>query len=128
MCGEIESEAPIDRQVVGRFRDLAQRYVDHAAEAAGRSGEAHSAHAYMDRLFGAVLGRCVQDLDQAGDAASLEQLRAQAIVLARLSGLLAGQLPPELDGLPAAMDAMLVGYRETGQAPDPGHDHHHHHH
>jgi hypothetical protein len=112
MCGEIESEAPIDRQVVGRFRDLAQRYVDHAAEAAGRSGEAHSAHAYMDRLFGAVLGRCVQDLDQAGDAASLEQLRAQAIVLARLSGL----------------DAMLVGYRETGQAPDPGHDHHHHHH
>lgn len=128
MCGEIEAETPVDLQIVGHFRDLAQRYLDRAAETAGGDDGGHAAHGYMDHLFGAVLGKCVEDLDRAGEAASLEQLRAQAIVLARLSGLLAGQLPPDLDGLPAAMDAMLVGYRETEQSHDHGHDHDHHHH
>ncbi len=122
MCGEIESEAPLDLRIVGHFRELAQRHLDQAADAGGRAD-----HAYMDRLFGAVLRTCVEDLEDAGDEVSLDQLRAQAIVLARLSGLLAGQLPAELDGLPAAMDAMLVGYRETGQSPDHGHSHDHHH-
>ncbi len=122
MCGEIDSEVPLDLQIVEHFRELAQRHLDQAAGAGGGAD-----HAYMDRLFGAVLRTCVEDLEEAGDEVSLDQLRAQAIVLARLSGLLASQLPAELDGLPAAMDAMLVGYRETGQAPDHDHSHGHHH-
>lgn len=121
MCGEIDSEAPLDLRIVGQFRELAQRYQDQAA---GAGAEGRAAHAYMDRLLSAVLRTCVQDLEDAGDEVSLDQLRAQAIVLARLSGLLASQLPAELDGLPAAMDAMLVGYRETEAAPDHGHHHH----
>ncbi len=121
MCGEIDSEVPLDLQIGGHFRGLAQRYLDQAA---GAGTEGRAAHAYMDRLFGAVLGTCVTDLEDAGDEASLEQLRAQAIVLARLSGLLASQLPAELEALPAAMDAMLVGYRETEPASDHGHHHH----
>lgn len=127
MCGEIEAETPLDLQIVGHFRDLARRYLEQTAERVGAGDDGRAAHAYMDHLFGAVLQKCVQDLDDAGDEASLEQLRAQAIVLARLSGLLAGQLPVELDGLSATMDAMLVGYRETERPHEHEHHHHHHH-
>ncbi len=122
MCGEIESEASLDHRIVGQFRELAQSYLDRAAGAGDDQG---AAHVYMDRLFSVVLRTCVQDLEDAGDGVSLDQLRAQAIVLARLSGLLASQLPVEIEALPAAMDAMLVGYRETEPAPDHGHHHHH---
>lgn len=125
MCGEIEAESPLEERILSHFQDLVQRY--RAAAQAGAPGA--SAHGYMDQLFAAVLERCARDLEAAGDSASLEQLRAQAIVLARLSGLLAGQLPAELDGLPATMDALLVGYRETDtREADYGHHHGHHHH
>lgn len=119
MCGDIENEIPLEQKIIEHFREVAEQYLNSAG---GPAREA--SHGYMDTLFGAVLRRCVDDLDDGGSA---ERLRDQAIVLARLSGLLAGQLPPELDNLHATMDAMLVGYGEAGgaDAPPHGHDHRH---
>ncbi len=121
MCGDIENEIPLEQRIIERFRDLAEQHVNSG----GASGS-EASHGYMDTLFGAVLRRCVDDLDE-DSGGSVERLRNQAIVLARLSGLLAGQLPPELDTLHATMDAMLVGYGEAGgaDAAPHGHDHHH---
>ncbi len=121
MCGDIENEIPLEQRILEHFRDLAARYMNSAG---GPGGDA--SHGYMDDLFGTLLRRCVDDLDEESGG-SAERLRDQAIVLARLSGLLAGQLPPEMDNLHATMDAMLVGYGEAGgaDAATHGHDHHH---
>ncbi len=126
MCGDIESETPLEQQIIERFRAVADRYLADAGSDAATDPD----HAYMNRLFSAVLRKCVDDVGAAGDGATLEQLQAQGVVLARLAGILTGQLPPAADGLHAAMDALLVGYREaqdgTGDDHDHGHGHHHH--
>ena len=121
MCGDIEHEIPLEQRIIEYFRDLAEHYLK-----SGGSSGSDASHGYMDALFGALLRRCVDDLDEDGGG-SADRQRDQAIVLARLSGLLAGQLPAEMDNLHAAMDAMLVGYGEArgAHAAPHGHDHHH---
>ncbi len=129
MCGEIENEVPLEQHIVEHFRDQAERYLAGMHGGTDDSGDVAGAGAserYMDRLFAAILRRCVDDVE--GDNATVDRLRAQAIVLARLSGLLAGQLPTEYDTLHATMDAMLVGYGEGQGSHAHGDDHHHHHH
>lgn len=131
MCGEIENEMPLERQIIERFRNQAELYLAKARhDNAGDGGDAadyiEAGEFYMDRLFTAMLRQCVDDLD--GDNGTADRLRAQAIVLARLSGLLAGQLPAEFDTLHAAMDAMLVGYGDGQGGHEHGDDHHHHRH
>ena len=119
MCGDIENDIPLEQRIIEHFRELAGQYLN-----SGGSPGNDASHGYMDALFGAVLRRCVDDLDEGGSA---ERLRDQAVVLARLSGLLAGQLPPEMDNLHATMDAMLVGYGEASGANAVSHGHGHHH-
>lgn len=126
MCGDIESESPLEQMVVERFRAAADRYLAAAGAGTGQDPD----HDYMDHLFSAVLRKCVADVDSAEDGGALAQLQAQGVVLARLAGILTGQLPPAADGLHASMDALLVGYREAqaGAGGDHRHDHDHHHH
>ncbi|MGH6947791.1 MAG: hypothetical protein ACREDZ_10725, partial [Kiloniellales bacterium] len=122
MCGEIEAEVPLERQILNRFIEVARaRLAPHRerATAVFPGGAAH-----MEQVFSSALALALADVEAAGEGATLEQLAAQAVVFARLSGLLAGQLPPELNALPQAMDALLVGYRE---AADHEHDHDHDH-
>jgi hypothetical protein len=126
MCGEIEDEASLEEQIVAHFREVAQLYLKTAADEPSKEAPEASVHGYMDHLFAVVLRKCLQDLDDGIEGHSLEHLRVQAIVLARLSGLLASQLPPELETLPASMDAMLVGYREIEKRAVRAHHHHHH--
>jgi len=128
MCGDIESDSPLEQVVVERFRAVADRYLAAARTGTGRDPN----HDYMDHLFSAVLRKCVDDVEDAGDGGALAQLQAQGVVLSRLAGILTGHLPPAADGLHAAMDALLVGYREAQAGAgedhrhDHGHDHHHH--
>lgn len=130
MCGDIESESPLEQQIIEHFRAVAGQYL----AAARHGGGDDPAHDYMNHLFSAVLGKCLEDLDDAEDGGSLEQLQAQAVVLSRLAGILTGQLPPAADALHASMDALVVGYGEARGSDDDhhhGHDHghgHHHHH
>jgi hypothetical protein len=129
MCGDIESETPLEQQIVEHFRSIAGQYLAAAGTGVGTDPQ----HDYMDRLFAAVLRECLDDLDEAGSGAALDRLQAQGVVLARLAGILTGQLPPVADGLHAATDALLVGYGEARGDRDDGHDHghghgHHHHH
>ncbi len=121
MCGDIESEAPLAQQIIAQLRAVADRHRAAGGQGAGQDPD----HDYMDHLFAAVLRKCVDDIGDGGDGGALEQLHAQGVVLARLAGVLTGQLPPAADGLHAAMDALLVGYRESqGGGDDHGHHHH----
>lgn len=126
MCGDIESESPLEQAVIERFRAAADRYLSAAGSGTGEDPD----HDYMDHLFAAVLRKCVDDVDDTGDGSALALLQAQGIVLARLAGILTGQLPPAADGLHASMDALLVGYQEAhaGAGDGHAHDHDHHHH
>jgi hypothetical protein len=119
MCGDIESESPLEQQIIARFRAAADRHLAAAGAGTGRDPE----HAYMDHLFSSVLRKCVDDI---GEDGALETLQAQGVVLARLAGILTGQLPPAADGLHAAIDALMVGYREAGSERHDDHGHHHH--
>lgn len=123
MCGDIESETPLEQQIIERFRAVAGRYLAAGGSGAGKDTQ----HDYMDGLFTAVLRQCVDDVDEAGGGGARERLQAQGVVLARLAGILTGQLPPAADGLHAATDALLVGYREARGDADGGHEHGHHH-
>jgi len=127
MCGDIESESPLEQVVMERFRAVAERYLKNARAGVGQDPE----HEYMDHLLSAVLRKCLKDIDDAGDGGALTLLQAQGVVLARLAGILTGQMPPAADRLHASMDALLVGYQETQGGADDGHrhdhDHDHHH-
>lgn len=125
MCGDIESESPLEQRIIEHFRAAADRYLAAAGRGAGEDPD----HNYMDSLFSTVLRKCVDDIGAVGDGGGLEQLQAQGVVLARLAGILTGQLPPAANGLHAAMDALLVGYREaqSGADGDHGRGYHHHH-
>lgn len=126
MCGDIESESPLEQVIIERFRAVADRYLAVAGTNAGQDPE----HDYMDDLFATVLRKCADDIAGVENGGALAQLQAQGVVLARLAGILAGQLPPTAETLQASMDALLVGYREARSAAgdDHAHDHGHHHH
>lgn len=137
MCGEIDEEVRFDEELFARLLALAGRYRINPAELPERPAHSIDAesdrHAYMDDLFRAGLARSLGDLSSLPEGQRAEGLASQAIVLARLAGWLAGNLPPGADLLRPVMEAMLDGYREPArslaEAADHhhGHDHHHHH-
>lgn len=137
MCGEIDEEVIFDEELWARLMALARRYRLTEAELPARPGRSIAAaadrHAYMDDLFRDGLARVLGDLSSLPEGQRAEGLASQAVVLARLAGWLAGNLPPEADVTRAAMEAMLDGAREPARALSEaadhhhGHDHHHHH-
>ncbi len=128
MCGDLEEEdSRFEDQLYARFR-LHARELLRRHSAQGSSAPAQDLNAYMDRLFGDALSRCVRDGEQA-DGGAYELLRAQPLVLARLAGFLAAHVSLQEDPLRKVMEAMMHGYAEAEHiAPDHhGHDHGHHH-
>jgi hypothetical protein len=73
MCGDLEEEdSRFEDQLYARFR-LHARELLRRHSAQGSSAPAQDLNAYMDRLFGDALSRCVRDGEQAeGGAYELE--------------------------------------------------------
>lgn len=67
---------------------------------------------YMDGLFKAGLSRAVNDAHHLQHGEKMDVLAGQAIVFARLSGLLAGQFPPESDLFHTVINALMQGHKE----------------
>jgi hypothetical protein len=132
MCGDLEDDTRLDDELFARFLALARRYGASPNEArrppsdlAGEEGR----HAYMSRLFSEILTHSVSDAAAFPEGERADAMAGHAIVLARLAGFLAGQLPPETDLFRAMVEAMTDGYGEPARrlAEAEGHHHHHHH-
>jgi hypothetical protein len=130
MCGDLDDDTRLDDELFARLVALAGRYGvapperrPPSADLAGEDGR----HAYMSRLFSEVLTRSVSDVAACPEGRRADAIADQAIVLARLAGFLAGQLPPDSDLFRATVEAMMDGYGEPGRRRAEARDHHRHH-
>jgi hypothetical protein len=129
MCGDLEDDTRLDDELFARLVALAGRYGVAPPERrppADLAGE-DARHVYMSRLFSEVLTRSVSDAAARPEGRRADAIADQAIVLARLAGFLAGQLPPGTDLFRSTVEAMMDGYGEPGRRLAEARDHHHHH-
>ena len=103
------------------------------AESPGNLTPAKGRAAYMDRIFFQGLERAVADVQGAAEDEKVDAIASLAIAFARLSGFIAGNLPPEADLYRAVIEAVTTGHGEPGRiaaevrAKNSGHHHHHEH-
>jgi hypothetical protein len=129
MCGDLEDDTRLDDELFARFLALAKRYGATLPESRRpQRAEPEARHAYMSRLFSEMLTRAASDAAACPEGRRTDAIGDQAIVLARLAGFLAGQLPPETDLFRAMVEAMTDGYGEPARRRAEAQDHHHHHH
>ena len=135
MCGEIDEQVLIGHEMLDRARAMARRMNIPEADAGAGEGEgpeglaeAEGRAAYMERIFRTGLAHALDDIARAEEDETIDALAAQAIALARLSGFLAGQLPPEADLYRAVIEAMSAGHAEPREMAEAMEAHHHHHH
>ena len=129
MCGEIDEQGLIGQEMMDRVGAMARR-LDLPAPAEGGDdpsnlADADGRAAYMERVYRSGLSRALADIRRADEDETVDALAAQAIALARLAGVLAGQLPPEADLFRATIEALTAGHAEPRAR---SHDDHHHHH
>ncbi len=128
MCGDLDDDLSLDHELFAwllanaRVHGAAPGKAEAAAAAAGEPGS----NAYMTALFRGALTGALTDIEAAPDGTRIDAIRAQAIVLARLAGFLAGHLPPESDVFRDLVDALMDGTREP-QVAAAEHEHHHDH-
>lgn len=132
MCGELDEQVLINREVLERFTVLSKRLGAVAGASEGPKGlaEAEGRAAYMDQIFEGGLERALADVSAADDQETVDALACQAIALARLAGFIAGQLPPEADLFRASIEALTAGHNEPRQLAEAHRreqDHHHGH-
>lgn len=129
MCGDLEEIDGESERLYGAFLQAAEAAIHEAIDHRGGSrrriepqqGDSadhqlsdDSLHAYMDGLFGDVLGACLKDARRASAAERYRVLASQSIVLARLAGLLAGHRDPREDPLASSIEALMAGYAQRG--------------
>ena len=142
MCGDLEEDDTEAERLYAGFLQAAHgaihEAIDHRggsrgalAEAPGSEGggEADTVpdellHRYMDGLLGDVLNACIKDGRQVGEGARYRVLASQAVVLARLAGLLASQLDLHSDPLRTSIEALMAGYGSEHVGDEhAGHEH-----
>lgn len=132
MCGEIEDDTGHDDAIFARFASLARQCGAATEPSDGERGidlaDARGRSAYMEGLFRDALGRALADAAAAPEGTRADAIAGQAIVFARLAGLLTAQLPPEADLFRSAMEAFMDGHAEPARRQPVQHHHHHHHH
>lgn len=126
MCGELDEQALIGGELADRLRVLARRQT--AGPSAGPLGldAAEGRAAYLEAIFRDGLAEASRAVDAATEDEAIDALALRAIALARLAGVLAGQLPPEADLFRAVIEAVTAGHGETREAAARMHHDHHH--
>ena len=129
MCGDLEETDGESERLYGVFLQAAEAAIHEAIDHRGGSrrrieqsqGDStdhqlsdDALHAYMDGLFADVLSACIKDARKASSAERYRVLASQAIVLARLAGLLAGHRDPREDPLASSIEALMAGYGSRG--------------
>lgn len=131
MCGDVEDDKQADEELVARLLYISGAYGVTPKTLTARSGPPLSSDgdrpAYMSELFRRVLNHAVSDLSAIPGGQRTETIANQAIVLARLAGFLAGQLPPGDDITRPMLEAMLDGQAEPARTLARLRDEHHGH-
>lgn len=116
MCGEIDEQSRIDEELFDRFLELAARYSvlpgTPGSDAPKVLTDQAVRVAYMDRLFKAGLTRAVNDAANLPEGERMDVLAGQAIVFARLAGILAGQFPAEADLFRTVVGTLVESHNE----------------
>ena len=86
MCGDLEEEDRLEGDLFQRF--LVQSRAMLERPPTGRD----DLNRYLDGLFNDLLQRCVKDSEPVASPNAYRQLAMQSLVLARLSGFLAGHV------------------------------------
>ena len=117
MCGDDDDLNQVDEDLYNRFLEKASRLgvspASHEVNAALDLTDQHIRSSYMDELFTAGLRRALNDAGNQKSGDRMDMVAGQAIVFARLAGLLAGQLPPESDLFHTVMSALMEGHKEA---------------
>ncbi|HEY4407272.1 MAG TPA: hypothetical protein VGN55_21705 [Xanthobacteraceae bacterium] len=122
MCGDVDEDAgELAQQLYAGFLAHARALLQPQAQAEGAPSVA-----YMEKLFSDALGRSARDAEEAGADKRHGRLAGQALVFARLAGVLAGHLGLEQDPLRKVIEALMHGYAEA-EAAQADHDHGHSH-
>lgn len=125
MCGDVDEQDGEAGRLYAAFLERAQSAIYAAADRRGGSRSrldgqpgplADAAlHGYMDGLFADILKACITDGQRVDEGSRYRVLAAQAVVLARLAGLLSGHLDVREDPLRAAISALMDGYGAEGE-------------
>ena len=117
MCGDFDDHERIDDELFENFVELTRRFGVQPqinGNVAPLLLETESMRAeYMDGLFKAGLTRCLNDAAKLPRGERMDAIAGQAIVFARLAGLLTAQFPPEADLFRTVTGAIVDGHSET---------------
>ena len=131
MCGDIDDDTSLDDELLARLTAHAKKYGAVVSDRAGASETGFSGEAersqYMSALFRDSLSRALSDATAAPDGAHTDAIACQAIVYARLAGVLAGHIPPGADMFRTVVDAVMDGHKEPSEFADRQHHGHHAH-
>lgn len=124
MCGEFDEQSRIDEELFDRFLELAASFgvvpETPASDAPTDLNEQSVRTAYLDRLFKLGLERAASDASNLPQGERMDALAGQAIVFARLAGLLAGQFPPEADLFRTVVGTLVESHNESGRLGQTG--------
>ena len=115
MCGDVDEEASeLEELLYARFLAHARALLEPPAHAPAAAPDDPAA--YMEKLFADALSRSVRDGEEAGAGQRHVRLTSQALVFARLAGVLAGHLALDRDPLRKVIEALMHGYAEPEAA------------
>ncbi|SON57783.1 hypothetical protein HDIA_4242 [Hartmannibacter diazotrophicus] len=131
MCGDVEDDHSFDDEIMARLLYVAGGHGVNSETLKERPEPPllsdSQRPAYMEQLFRRVLNHAVSDLVAVPEGERAETIANQAIVLARLAGFLAAQLPPGDDLMRSTLEALLDGQAEPARTAKRLHDQHHGH-
>ena len=131
MCGDLDEDDGVATALYGRFRSHAQALLGQ-----GKTSDAKTMNAALDRLFRDAMTRAIRDQDSLEEESRYELLSMQPLVFARLAGFLAAHASLHEDPLRKVIEALMHGYAEAERSRlhhghdhdhEHGHDHHHGH-
>lgn len=133
MCGELDEGVQINAEIRDRLTIISRKVgVEFAGEPVypGPMEEDADRAVYMDQLFAKVLTDTLAEVEGAAETEKIDVIASRAIVLARLAGFLAGQLPPDADLFRTVIEAVTEGHAEPRRIAEKlraqMQDHHHH--
>ena len=117
MCGDDDDLNQVDEELYNRFLDKAKKHGITPETPPGETpldlNNQVIRTRYMDGLFKAGLTRVINDANHQKTGDRMDIIAGQAIVFARLAGLLAGQFPPDSDLFHTVVSALMEGHKEA---------------